>query len=1128
MGLVWICSFQISHAESVKQEVQAPSVINAQILESKIKEAEASTGLEDSIRNKLIEDYRKTLTFLDNTRSYEEKADSFIKIQNNAPAEIARLSKENENLKKALQEKTPETGVGASLSDLEQMVQKEKTQLAGVDARLSALDKEIAIQSTRPTEARQRLIDVKRQLENISSERKAEPGGNEPAALIQARDWLLQTQVRMHTAEIKMVESELSSHPIRTKLLQLKKDNAELEHQITENRYKLLEDLLAKRRLQEAEAERQKAEEYITSLEGKHPVIRKLAEQNLALGNEIKARAVELEQVAARNEEIRRKAKEIGDVLTSIRKKLEIAGMTQALVGILVEQRRTMPDLISLQRKSDEYGTLAAQSSLREIQYDEERRKLQDVDAYVAKLTTGLSESETDAIRPELKDLIQKRIELLEKAIASETSYLRAMAELDLARRLLMDNIGAYRGFLENKLLWVRNTTPVSFTLLSNLSKEIREFFSAQKWHATLEIYLRYLARNPFSILLIVSAFVLIALRRHLLASAIGTGEKLRHISTDSFAHTLRALVLTLFASLSVPFLVFIVGWQLLRSGEATEFTIAVSSALMRTGRDMFILLFFADICKGDGLARKHFRWPAYAAEKLRGQLWFLMLAFLPCIFIANIVIRLEEIGIGSSFLMLIILAAISAIGIFEYRVFTPQGGVLNGYFSAHPQGLLSRFRSFWLTLFIAPTLGLIFVVLNGYVFTGAIITRNLVNTLCLIYILVLIYSMVVRWLQLTRRRLALEAYLERRKQERAEKEHEQSEEGDLPHGDEVIEVEEPEIDFEALNIKTRNLIKMCVFIAASIGLWLIWSPVLPALSILQEITIWEYLSAVNGANKVIPVTLADIILAFIVAVISVAAARGLPAFVEILLLQNTSFKEGDRLTAKTLLRYSIVLIGTVIFLSLMGVSWSQIQWLVAALGVGVGFGLQEIVANFICGLIILFERPIRVGDIVTIGDTDGVVSRIQIRATTITTWDRQELLVPNKEFITNRLLNWSLSDPIIRITIPVGIAYGSDVKKAISLMKEAAEEHPNVLSDPAPILTFEAFGDNSLNLKLRAYLPSIENRLSTGTELLEAIYEKFRDAGITIAFPQRDVHFDPGKPLSVRINQEEIKKITE
>jgi potassium efflux system protein len=273
--------------------------------------------------------------------------------------------------------------------------------------------------------------------------------------------------------------------------------------------------------------------------------------------------------------------------------------------------------------------------------------------------------------------------------------------------------------------------------------------------------------------------------------------------------------------------------------------------------------------------------------------------------------------------------------------------------------------------------------------------------------------------------------------------------------------------------------------------------------------------------DTVVPVTLADLALALIVGVITVVAARGLPAFLEFILLQRSSVTAGGRGTASTLLRYAIVGIGSVLFFTILGGRWSQIQWLVAALGIGIGFGLQEIVANFFSGLIILFERPIRVGDTVTVGGTTGVVSRINIRATTITNWDRQELLVPNKEFITNQLLNWSLSDPITRIGIPVGIAYGSDVTLALRLMKEAAEEHSNVLADPAPILTFDAFGDNALNLQLRVYLPSIENRLRTVTELHEAINRKFNAAGIVIAFPQRDVHLDASRPIDVRVHQD-------
>ena len=183
---------------------------------------------------------------------------------------------------------------------------------------------------------------------------------------------------------------------------------------------------------------------------------------------------------------------------------------------------------------------------------------------------------------------------------------------------------------------------------------------------------------------------------------------------------------------------------------------------------------------------------------------------------------------------------------------------------------------------------------------------------------------------------------------------------------------------------------------------------------------------------------------------------------------------------------------------------------------------MQEIFANFVSGLIILLERPVRVGDIVSVGGTDGVVTRIRIRAVTIRNWDRQELLVPNKEFVTGRLLNWTLSDKSTRIVIVVGVAYGSDVQRALTLLAEVAEQHEHVLDDPKPLITFEGFGDNSLTLILRCYLDSLDYRLPTTSELHEAINRKFEDAGIVIAFPQRDVHLDTTRPLDVRIRRDD------
>jgi potassium efflux system protein len=157
---------------------------------------------------------------------------------------------------------------------------------------------------------------------------------------------------------------------------------------------------------------------------------------------------------------------------------------------------------------------------------------------------------------------------------------------------------------------------------------------------------------------------------------------------------------------------------------------------------------------------------------------------------------------------------------------------------------------------------------------------------------------------------------------------------------------------------------------------------------------------------------------------------------------------------------------------------------------------------------------------VVTVGTTDGIVTRIQIRATTIRNWDQRELLVPNKNFITQEVVNWSLSDQTTRILINVGIAYGSDVDRAMLILEEIAEQHPRVLRDPAPFVVFEEFGDNALLLSLRCYIDDIDFRLRTITEINQAIYRELNEAGIEIAFPQRDVHLDTRKPLEIRVQR--------
>ena len=325
-------------------------------------------------------------------------------------------------------------------------------------------------------------------------------------------------------------------------------------------------------------------------------------------------------------------------------------------------------------------------------------------------------------------------------------------------------------------------------------------------------------------------------------------------------------------------------------------------------------------------------------------------------------------------------------------------------------------------------------------------------------------------------------------------------------------------VEMSQIDLQIRKLLKLVMFILTLGGIWAIWEPFFPAFGILQDIHFWSYSTVVDGVSKTVPITLANILVAIFVAVITVIANRNLPGLLEVILLNPLSLAPGARYAYTTICRYAITTLGIIVAFNVIGIKWASLQWLVAALSVGLGFGLQEIVANFICGLIVLFERPYRVGDTVTIGDVSGTVSRIRIRATTIIDWDRKELIVPNKEFIVGRLINWSLSDRHVRIRIPVGIAYGSDTKMAEKLLMQAARKNPRVLTEPPPVAVFKGFGDNSLDFELRVYIDGIEDWYPMLHELNITIDNTFKEAGVTIAFPQRDVHLDATGPLEVRV----------
>jgi small-conductance mechanosensitive channel len=208
-----------------------------------------------------------------------------------------------------------------------------------------------------------------------------------------------------------------------------------------------------------------------------------------------------------------------------------------------------------------------------------------------------------------------------------------------------------------------------------------------------------------------------------------------------------------------------------------------------------------------------------------------------------------------------------------------------------------------------------------------------------------------------------------------------------------------------------------------------------------------------------------------------------------------------------TFARYLIIVFGFVIAVAMLGFQMDRLALLVSALGVGIGFGLQNVVNNFVSGIIMLFERPIRVGDRVQLDDLLGEVTSIGIRASRVNTVDGSDVIVPNAEFISTRVINWTLSDYKRRLMVPIGVRYGTDPEQVLELLLEAAREHEEVMADPEPVSLFRAHGDSSLNFELRAFTESPRGWLAVMSDLTVSINRKLKEAGIEIPFPQRDLH---------------------
>jgi potassium efflux system protein len=751
------------------------------------------------------------------------------------------------------------------------------------------------------------------------------------------------------------------------------------------------------------------------------------------------------------------------------------------------------------------------------MELEEERNALGDLDVAVKQAMVGLarpsSEYEAAYLADTVRELLEKKRDLLDRLTNDYDTHLSELSELEVENRKLMTSSQEFADYIGEHVLWIRSCEPLRLGVAADAAKGVLRIVNPRCWLEVANTCGFDALRQPLVAVGVVLAVVVLIglqnrLRQHMgrLCSATSGSVSLR------FRPTVNALLLAAVIAAPLPALVAGFGWLVTIGQEMSEFGRAVGVGLQYVAVLLWISIVTRRICKSGGLAESHFGWPARSLQIVRRHVRWLTWFGLPLAMAVVTTSLFKEGKWNDSLGRLAFIVAMLMLACFMHAVFYSKNNVLREVIARNPDGWLARLRFIIHLAAVGLPCSLALLAAVGYYYSAQQLALRLETTLALVLGLVLLHALASRWFLVKRRNLAIEQARQRQAQ--------QSEGPPSPSGPSPGDADRDRRDLSAIHEQLRYLLRHAMAVCVVVGVWAIWSDVTPALKVLDNKVLWwntlELVETHEDADgnlvrqrveKDVPTTWRHALIACLLLVATFFIGRNLPALFEITVLERLPLDQGGRHAISVILRYVVALTGFVLACRTMSITWSSVQWLAAGMTVGLGFGLQEIFANFVSGLILLFERPIRVGDVITLGEVTGTVTNIRIRATTVTNWDRKELVVPNKELITGRLLNWTLSDTTNRIVITVGLAYKSDTRRARELILKIADEHPNVLEEPAPNVTFEAFGDSTLNFVLRCYVASMDIRLITIDELHEAIHDRFNQEGIEIAFPQQDIH---------------------
>ena len=960
--------------------------------------------------------------------------------------------------------------------DLRQQASLAHLRLSELKESESLLGKQISTQLERQQQLPGLIRDARETL--LQNQRNTLLPADSPAGALQ------HTQRQLYQQQLLTLEAELDSSPARLEMaqMQLQLVRAQLHQQ--ELQIEVLNREISAR--QQSNTDATLADNIVADNQLTDPEAIEINQVNLELGNQLKALTSDINATLNAQAKAETQYQQQAKQLTNIQEQITWVKVNSAFGDRFLQMLQALPKPPSPEKLQGEIAdTRLARYHVEQLQ---------------ALNSQQLNQPD---LSPQQQKLLTSQQVLIGRLLEAFDLYLSELAKLKLSYEQLTQQYETLKSTLNEHLFWVPNANAIGQLWLTELHRSTVWLMDQAPWQELPRALDEQQHLWAWWIILLVLCLMVQDLLAPKYANTLRSyAAHVGNVTQDNFIYTFKALLISAGYSLIWPMPIIAAG--LIFYGASHNFVQAVGMGIVAMGCLQLLYRFYTLLAQDKGLLIAHFGRPPKVVQDVSVRLHRFIWLATPMLGLMSFTEVLDSSPIRNSL-------GRGAFIIFCIQLFMLYKDALSisRHFrqSADEDGKNKQLlhRALWLALLLVPLASAVLAVF-GYYFTAFQMLLQLQLSLVLGLSFLLIYQLIRRWMLIERRRIAFDRAKARRAEILAMREK-----GEQPSNEQIDTYEEPVVDLETISSQSLGLVRSLLLLALLASLIGLWSQTHTALfSFLDGVTLWTSNTTINGIEQQVPVTLKSVFFGLIIFAFSLMIATNLPGLLELMILQRLELSPGTGFAITTVSRYLVVLVGTLVGFSTLGMEWNKLQWLIAALSVGLGFGLQEIFANFISGLIILFEKPVRIGDTVTIRDLTGTVSKIQIRATTIIDWDRKEIIVPNKAFITEQLINWSLSDPITRVIINVAVSRDSDPAKVEASLYQAVKECNEALEVPEPEVWFAGFGQHTQDYEVRAYARDMNARWPLRHALHKLISKKLKENNLELAYPQLEIHLNP------------------